>query len=472
MMATSNAFMPHLHQSSHYHSHHQQTQQTPSHFHAPSWQSAPRASTSSTASYPSHAEMSAYHDQQPTHHHQQQQQPQQQQTSALVATGKKRKRLQRACVACHKAKRRCDGGLPCSNCDFSGRTCAYSDSQGKAVPPTKRTLRPSEAALQEQKVQGQYQKSQHGINDAYGTPIGSSQTPSPTSPSSLQQFAFNASKSSGFGGERWSSQLDLAWSAIHTFADAASMMMQGAKEIEGKNEQAQLPLTVAHNLAVILERMNEQHALITEHMTAMGVAMLKTSCSAASEASSSHHDHHAWSDLERRSDRLQMGARMDSARLSETQRWLSNGGTEAYRQKEVSSSHSQRSSWSNSPPSRSRTSLSPVQASSTGQSSSMLNMPTLKSRHSSTSSSTTNGSSVMTIGQQMGQEQAPFLPPLSGLSNGKSKPHTLPPLRFPSPSNAEESNAVRRTSNESNGSAKWLPLSTLSHGSMYERMRA
>lgn len=71
----------------------------------------------------------------------------------LVATGRKRKRLQRACVACHKAKRRCDGGLPCSNCDFSGRTCSYSDAQGKMVAPTKRTLKPSEAALQEQQQQ-------------------------------------------------------------------------------------------------------------------------------------------------------------------------------------------------------------------------------------------------------------------------------------------------------------------------------
>ena len=47
-------------------------------------------------------------------------------TTIYAATGRKRKRLQKACVACHKAKRRCDGGLPCSNCDFSGRTCCYS----------------------------------------------------------------------------------------------------------------------------------------------------------------------------------------------------------------------------------------------------------------------------------------------------------------------------------------------------------
>ncbi|GAC75765.1 hypothetical protein PANT_18d00054 [Moesziomyces antarcticus T-34] len=59
-------------------------------------------------------------------------------TTIYAATGRKRKRLQKACVACHKAKRRCDGGLPCSNCDFSGRTCCYSDANGKMVIPTAR----------------------------------------------------------------------------------------------------------------------------------------------------------------------------------------------------------------------------------------------------------------------------------------------------------------------------------------------
>jgi hypothetical protein len=79
------------------------------------------------------------------------------QPALLAATGKKRKRLQRACRACHDAKRRCSGGIPCSNCDFSGRMCSYSDAHGNTVTPTKRTLMPSEAALQEQ--QKQYMKS-------------------------------------------------------------------------------------------------------------------------------------------------------------------------------------------------------------------------------------------------------------------------------------------------------------------------
>lgn len=53
-----------------------------------------------------------------------------------------------ACVPCHKAKRRCDGGLPCSNCDFSGRSCSYSDSQGNAVQPTARA-RPTSTSVQQ-----------------------------------------------------------------------------------------------------------------------------------------------------------------------------------------------------------------------------------------------------------------------------------------------------------------------------------
>ncbi|KAL9938408.1 hypothetical protein V8E36_003031 [Tilletia maclaganii] len=55
-------------------------------------------------------------------------------SSVLAARGRKRKRLQKACTACHRAKRRCDGGLPCSNCDFSGRLCCYGDN---AAPPAK-----------------------------------------------------------------------------------------------------------------------------------------------------------------------------------------------------------------------------------------------------------------------------------------------------------------------------------------------
>lgn len=46
----------------------------------------------------------------------------------------KRKRLAKACDACHKSKRRCDGTAPCSNCFFASKPCTYTDSSGRAVP--------------------------------------------------------------------------------------------------------------------------------------------------------------------------------------------------------------------------------------------------------------------------------------------------------------------------------------------------
>ncbi|KZT10066.1 uncharacterized protein LAESUDRAFT_645649 [Laetiporus sulphureus 93-53] len=48
--------------------------------------------------------------------------------------GGKRKRLSKACDACHKSKRRCDGTAPCSNCYFASKTCTYTDSSGRPVP--------------------------------------------------------------------------------------------------------------------------------------------------------------------------------------------------------------------------------------------------------------------------------------------------------------------------------------------------
>ncbi|EJU03652.1 hypothetical protein DACRYDRAFT_105815 [Dacryopinax primogenitus] len=46
---------------------------------------------------------------------------------------RKRKRLSKACDACHKSKRRCDGRSPCANCEFATKTCVYTDSLGRAV---------------------------------------------------------------------------------------------------------------------------------------------------------------------------------------------------------------------------------------------------------------------------------------------------------------------------------------------------
>ncbi|KAI0091685.1 hypothetical protein BDY19DRAFT_931771 [Irpex rosettiformis] len=48
--------------------------------------------------------------------------------------GGKRKRLSKACDACHKSKRRCDGTAPCSNCYFASKECTYTDAAGRPVP--------------------------------------------------------------------------------------------------------------------------------------------------------------------------------------------------------------------------------------------------------------------------------------------------------------------------------------------------
>ena len=48
--------------------------------------------------------------------------------------GPKRKRLAKACDACHKSKRRCDGTAPCSNCYFASKKCSYTDASGRPVP--------------------------------------------------------------------------------------------------------------------------------------------------------------------------------------------------------------------------------------------------------------------------------------------------------------------------------------------------
>lgn len=45
----------------------------------------------------------------------------------------KRKRLSKACNACHRSKRRCDGTAPCSNCYFASRPCHYTDAHGRSV---------------------------------------------------------------------------------------------------------------------------------------------------------------------------------------------------------------------------------------------------------------------------------------------------------------------------------------------------
>ncbi|KAF8216361.1 fungal-specific transcription factor domain-containing protein [Mycena galopus ATCC 62051] len=52
---------------------------------------------------------------------------------SAASKGPKRKRLAKACDACHKSKRRCDGTAPCSNCYFASKPCHYTDASGRPV---------------------------------------------------------------------------------------------------------------------------------------------------------------------------------------------------------------------------------------------------------------------------------------------------------------------------------------------------
>lgn len=54
--------------------------------------------------------------------------------NALFMKGPKRKRLAKACDACHRSKRRCDGTAPCSNCFYASKQCTYTDASGRPVP--------------------------------------------------------------------------------------------------------------------------------------------------------------------------------------------------------------------------------------------------------------------------------------------------------------------------------------------------
>ncbi|KDR80510.1 hypothetical protein GALMADRAFT_240800 [Galerina marginata CBS 339.88] len=66
--------------------------------------------------------------------------------------GPKRKRLAKACDACHKSKRRCDGTAPCSNCYYASKQCTYTDASGRPVPaprpfkPERQDPQPSSSA--------------------------------------------------------------------------------------------------------------------------------------------------------------------------------------------------------------------------------------------------------------------------------------------------------------------------------------
>ncbi|TBU43512.1 hypothetical protein BD309DRAFT_864118 [Dichomitus squalens] len=73
--------------------------------------------------------------------------PEHEQLSVAFVKGGKRKRLSKACDACHKSKRRCDGTAPCSNCYYASKNCTYTDAAGRPVPAPRNThpVRPADA---------------------------------------------------------------------------------------------------------------------------------------------------------------------------------------------------------------------------------------------------------------------------------------------------------------------------------------
>ncbi|CDO73284.1 hypothetical protein BN946_scf185008.g46 [Trametes cinnabarina] len=75
--------------------------------------------------------------------------PETEHVSVAFVKGAKRKRLSKACDACHKSKRRCDGTAPCSNCYYASKNCTYTDAAGRPVPAPRNSNpeRPLTAAI-------------------------------------------------------------------------------------------------------------------------------------------------------------------------------------------------------------------------------------------------------------------------------------------------------------------------------------
>ncbi|KAI0305813.1 hypothetical protein B0F90DRAFT_1814671 [Multifurca ochricompacta] len=104
--------------------------------------------------------------------------------------GPKRKRLAKACDACHKSKRRCDGTAPCSNCYFAAKDCTYTDSSGRPVPAplASKTDKPPRAGPSQSRRRPQKDSylgspvsaSANSLSSARGEPLTSPQAPSDT----------------------------------------------------------------------------------------------------------------------------------------------------------------------------------------------------------------------------------------------------------------------------------------------------
>ncbi|WRT69303.1 uncharacterized protein IL334_006287 [Kwoniella shivajii] len=83
----------------------------------------------------------------------------------LTTKGRKRKRLAKACSACHKNKRRCDGFAPCSNCEFSNRPCLYVNAQGDPIPPPRTrdsSIAPARGSKDDPKGNGNHDRKTSG----------------------------------------------------------------------------------------------------------------------------------------------------------------------------------------------------------------------------------------------------------------------------------------------------------------------
>ncbi|KAK1227195.1 hypothetical protein PQX77_009829 [Marasmius sp. AFHP31] len=75
----------------------------------------------------------------------------------------KRKRLAKACDACHKSKRRCDGMSPCANCFYASKACTYTDNTGKPVPAPRAMPEQPPQLSQQHQSQSQKQPYYHPV---------------------------------------------------------------------------------------------------------------------------------------------------------------------------------------------------------------------------------------------------------------------------------------------------------------------
>ncbi|KAI0050975.1 hypothetical protein FA95DRAFT_1676299 [Auriscalpium vulgare] len=104
--------------------------------------------------------------------------------------GPKRKRLAKACDACHKSKRRCDGTAPCSNCYFASKDCTYTDAAGRAVPAP-RAAKPEKLAAAASHEPRRRAPSGSSAKPSH-SPVPASANSSPANPPSTSRLSVDA----------------------------------------------------------------------------------------------------------------------------------------------------------------------------------------------------------------------------------------------------------------------------------------